>query len=87
MPLFFLVNGFLLFRKELSLRKHIAKTVRLALVTVIWGFVIPIVVCLITGERLTLREHFYASWFFETGRNNQLWFMGALVCIYILFHS
>lgn len=41
--------------------------------------------CLITGERLTLREHFYASWFFETGWNNQLWFMGALVCIYIFF--
>lgn len=84
-PMFFLVNGFLLFRKDLDLRKHIAKTVRLAVVTVIWSFIIPAILCPITGTEVTLRELFDLGWYRKAGWNNQLWFMGALVCLYIFF--
>lgn len=55
-PMFFLVNGYLLFRKELNLRKHIIKTVRLTVVTIIWSFIIPVVLCPITGYEPTIKE-------------------------------
>ncbi len=84
-PMFFLVNGYLLFRKELNLRKHIIKTVRLTVVTIIWSFIIPVVLCPITGYEPTIKELLSWGWYRTMGWNDQLWFIGALVCIYIFF--
>lgn len=84
-PMFFLVNGYLLFRKELNLRKHIIKTVRLTVVTIIWSFIIPVVLCPITGYEPTTKELLSWGWYRTMGWNDQLWFIGALVCIYIFF--
>ena len=83
--MFFLVNGYLLFRKELNLRKHIIKTVRLTVVTIIWSFIIPVVLCPITGYEPTIKELLSWGWYRTMGWNDQLWFIGALVCIYIFF--
>ncbi len=84
-PIFFLVNGYLLFRKELDLRKHAKKTLRLCLATIAWGFIIPVIMNLLTGSNLGVREIFDIGWNYKSGWNNQLWFMGALVCIYLLY--
>lgn len=84
-PMFFLVNGFLLFRKPLNLEKHIRKTLRLAAVTILWGFLIPVVASTMLAEPLSASEYLSYGWHYKTGWNNQLWFMGALVCIYTVF--
>ena len=84
-PMFFLVNGFLLFRKPLNLEKHIRKTLRLTAVTIFWGFLIPIVASAMLAEPLSASEYLSYGWHYKTGWNNQLWFMGALVCIYTVF--
>lgn len=84
-PVFFLVNGFLLFGKDLDLKRHVFKTIRLTVVTIVWGFVIPVVAAAITGEHYSLREYLHMGWYYKVGWNNQLWFMGALVCLYLVF--
>lgn len=84
-PMFFLVNGFLLFRKPLNLEKHIKKTLRLIAITLLWGFLIPIFASIILAEPLSASEYLSYGWHYKTGWNNQLWFMGTLVCIYMVF--
>ena len=38
-PLFFVVNGFLLFGRGFNLKKHIRKTIRVAAIAIIWGVI------------------------------------------------
>ena len=46
-PIFFFVNGYLLFGKKLDLKKHIKKTIKFIILTIIWstiGFMIIMVI-------------------------------------------
>lgn len=84
-PVFFICNGYLLFSQELDLRKHIKKTVRCLVLTYIWGiltilFLMPLKnTTLSVGEMITMLREWQDGWV------NHLWFMGALVRIYIIF--
>lgn len=85
-PLFFFANGYLLFNKEFSLYKHIKKTVRLVLLVFVWGFLLMPVYMIIENEPLSIKTilsgllNLKIIW-----RMNYFWFLGAMVCIYILF--
>lgn len=85
-PLFFLVNGFLLFSKPFDLKKHIKKIFKIVVLTVFWSAVLMPVYLLISDEPfsfsfiiekiMTLDTRWYINFF---------WYLGALVCIYIFF--
>ena len=36
-PMFLFANGYLLFNRELKLKKHITKSIKLILLTILWG--------------------------------------------------
>lgn len=84
-PLFFLVNGALLLNKELNIKKHIKKIIKIIIITEIWAVVITILTMLAKDQVLNYKEIFYTIWFWKMGYVNFLWFLAALVVIYILF--
>lgn len=83
--LFFFANGYLLFNKELNLKKHIYKIFHLIILCGVWGIGKIIILMPIENEFLSLKEIIKALWQWKQGWINSLWFLGALVCIYMLF--
>ena len=81
-PLFFFINGYLLFNRELNLKKHLYKTLRLAVLTVIWAIISVLVMMPIQHEAMTVKGFLVRVWGMS---DNWLWYMGTLVGIYILF--
>lgn len=84
-PLFFFANGFLLFNKKLNLKKHILKIIHLIMLCGIWGVVRILLLMPIENEFLSPKEIVNALWTWKFGWINSLWFLGALVCIYVIF--
>lgn len=82
-PLFFFVNGYLILNRPFNLKKHIIKTISLIVLTVIWGLISILLFMPIKGEYLTIKEILQYLWMWQSGWINHLWYMGALVCIYI----
>lgn len=83
--IFFFANGYLLFSKDFNLKKHIFKTIRLAIITLIWALLKIFLLMPIKNEYLSLSEIPEALWNWKNGWINSLWFLTALVCIYIFF--
>ncbi len=83
--LFFLANGYLLFNRDLNLKKHIYKTVHLIILCGIWGIGKILIFMPIKNEYLSLSQIIKDLLNWKMGWINSLWFLGALVCIYILF--
>lgn len=84
-PLFFMVNGALLLNKPYTLRNHLNKTLYLYILILVWSFISLIVFILIEGHSYSFRD-FIKSWFYlKQGVSNHLWFLQALISIYLLF--
>lgn len=84
-PLFFFANGFLLLNQEFNLKKHIVKSVRLVLISFIWGAIDIFLLSCIKNTPFSIKEYINAIWTWKYGWINHLWYMGALICIYVLF--
>lgn len=85
-PLFFFANGYLLFNKEFILNKHIKKTIRLIILVFVWGLLLMPIYMLIAGEPLRIKTIIISLLNLDNPWGmNLFWFLGALVCIYILF--
>lgn len=86
-PLFFFANGFLLFNRPFHLKKHMVKTLRLTLLTLLWGVITLLLLMPIEGEYLSASEFWTAMWQWHWKHQwiNHLWYMGALVGIYLAF--
>jgi len=84
-PLFFFANGYLLLNREFDLKKHIVKSIRIIMVTVIWAIVGVFCIMLIEQERLTLVQFIKYVVTLHQGWINHLWFMEVLIFIYIFF--
>ena len=84
-PLFFLANGFLLFGKPLDLKKHLMKILRMVAYTFLGGAVTLPPIMIMAGTPVTLKGFLEGLWTFRQGWINHLWYMGALVCIYVFF--
>lgn len=84
-PLFFFANGYLLFNREFNLKKHIVKSIKIIMVTVIWAIIGVFCIMLIEQEPLTLVEFIKYVVSLHHGWINHLWFMEALIFIYIFF--
>jgi surface polysaccharide O-acyltransferase-like enzyme len=84
-PTFFFVNGALLFNKDFNLKKHIRKIISIIILTVIWGAITLLVLMPIKGEYMSFIEFAKSLWYWKIDWINYLWFMQALVIIYIFF--
>ena len=84
-PMFFLINGFLLFGKEFNLFKHLKKTIHIIAISVIWGVITIVLLMIIRGETLGLKEFFLTFWQTRPNWTSHLWYLGEFVCIYLVF--
>ena len=84
-PIFFFVNGYLLLNRDFNLKKHINKIIRLVLLTIIWGVIELFLLMYIRNEFLSAKNFIKGLWNLKQGWINHLWFMQALIAIYLLF--
>lgn len=84
-PLFFFVNGYLLFDKNLKIRNHIYKIIKFSILAIFWGFITLFILSVFNKETLNVHEFINDLLNWKQGYINHLWFLGALVCIYIFF--
>jgi surface polysaccharide O-acyltransferase-like enzyme len=85
-PIFFFVNGMLLLNKEtIDIRKHLFKIIKIILLTVIWGGITLITLSFIRREMLSPLTILKGIWLFKYDWNGYLWFLAALVVIYIFY--
>ena len=83
-PLFFMVNGALLFNKELNLKQHIIKTLKTFCLIYIWSAILTLVLMPVKGV-LSFNQFMNTVLTLKTQWVNHLWFLSQLVLLYILF--
>ena len=83
-PLFFFANGYLILNKPFNLKKHIKKTIRLSILTILWAIIELFILMFITNKFFTVKQFFIGVWTLKQGWINHLWYMEALVVIYLL---
>lgn len=83
-PMFLVTNGYLMFHHSLDLKKHLKKTLRYVLITLFWAVVTLLIYNRNYGVQATAAEFVQeiSTW---RGGVIHLWYMGALVIIYLLF--
>lgn len=85
-PLFFFTNGYLLFQKAFSLKKHVRKIFRLAFLMIFWEALLMLLYMIIAGEPLSFEIIMKSILDLDVFWGmNRFWFLGALISIYILF--
>ncbi len=84
-PLFFFINGYLLLSRKFDIKKHVYKCIRLVVLTFIWSFILIISTMFISNKLLSIKEIILKVLYPEIGWTNLLWYLGALVSIYIFF--
>lgn len=84
-PLFFFANGYLLFQSSFTFKKHIARTLNRAALVLIWAPLTLLIMMPIKKEYFTLSEILNPLSGWRYAWNNHLWFLSALVCIYLVF--
>ena len=82
-PLFFFTNGFLLINKPFSLKKHLLKMARLLILGTVWAIIDSLIIMAINGEWVSVKEFVLFLWDMKIGWMNHLWFIGALICVYL----
>lgn len=83
-PLFFFVNGYLLFRQRFDFRKHLFKILKFILIAIFWYGATLGFMALFQRESIT-EYGFLQTIFSLKGGINHLWYLGALVCLYLFF--
>lgn len=84
-PLFFMVHGAILLNKDYDLKSHIYKTIRIVILTVIWGVIGVFVFQWIDKADFNIKQTLLDLWNMKADVINHLWFLQTLVCIYLLF--
>ena len=82
--MFLTVHGFLMFQKPLDLKRHLLKTLRYAGIALFWGVVAQLVTNQIVGAPFQLKAFLKGMFTWRDGTIH-LWYMGALVIIYLAF--
>lgn len=85
-PIFFFCNGYLLLNREFNLKKHIQKSIKLSIITLIWA-AIGIIQYMYANSRILSIKEIYISirdWSIG-GWISHYWYMGILICIYVFF--
>lgn len=88
-PLFLTVNGFLLLaKKELNLKKHYLKTLKIAALFVIWSLILIVINLLY--DKTPINRSVIIDLFLKTGGEgslytSELWFLQYLIPLYIIY--
>jgi surface polysaccharide O-acyltransferase-like enzyme len=85
-PIFFFVNGALLLNKrELDIKKHVRKIINIIILVIIWGAITLIALSYIRNKSLVFSIFGIIKRIFDLrmGWVNHLWFLEALIVIYI----
>ncbi len=83
-PLFFFVNGFLLFRQNFDLKRHLTKIFKFTVLAIVWYALALGFLVLLHYDELPDKNIITLLGSVKSGVNH-LWYLGALVCIYLLF--
>ncbi len=85
-PIFFFANGYLLLNKSFDFRKHIKKILHIVFIIFIWALILMPLYLLVSGQPISLNSIIVPVLNMDTEWSmNLFWYLGALVCIYILF--
>jgi surface polysaccharide O-acyltransferase-like enzyme len=79
-----MVNGALLLRKPVCLKKHVQKVGKLIVLTLVWGLISLLLLAWILGDDYSAKEAITAYTTWRPGRINHLWFLQALASIYLI---
>ena len=82
-PLFFMVNGYLLFEKELKHKKHISKCVKLFVLFLFWATIQSINIALVNNTEISFSA--IVNHIITLDYPFTLWFYKYLLFIYLLF--
>ena len=87
-PLFVMVNGYLLLGKTApDLKAHLKKTLRLFLLLIAWWVILTVVGTLICDPPRPFSLRSFPSWFSRTGPveyTGGLWFLQSLIALYLI---
>lgn len=84
-PIFFFVNGALLLNKTIDLNRHIKKIITIVLLVIIWAILTKLILILIRSETTSIQLFIKSLWSWRVGWTNHLWFLQALVVIYVFY--
>lgn len=90
-PLFFMVNGALLMNRELEVKKHYCKTVRIFYMSVIWKIISVVVMAFIWRKNIfengwsELLNYFIGKNTLDGYELGHFWYLCALIGIYMVF--
>lgn len=86
-PIFIVVNGFLIINKEFELKKHLKKLLNIFLIMSVWAFIDVILINYLNDSNLTLKEVIKNSVMIDISNkyNGPLWFLQNLIMLYLIF--
>ena len=84
-PLFLMINGYLLLHRPLDLKTHLLRTLRLVFLTLFWGIGPLLTQLRLEGRSLGPVAFFREMFSFDDlwGPTIFLWYLGAMVCVYL----
>lgn len=82
-PILFFVNGALVMNKPFDAKRFFQKTVKIALLTVIWGILTLAALMLLHGDSFSFGAFLRDLWYWKQDYINHLWFFQTLVMIYL----
>lgn len=83
-PLFFFANGYLLLSRPFDLKRHLWKTLRFVLIALFWYGATLAFLLLLHHDQLST-DGFSATLSSLKYGVTHLWYLGALVCLYVFF--
>lgn len=84
-PLFFMANGAVLLNRDYTLKKHLTRIAVIFILLIVWSSISLLLMAPVYGDHYSLRSFIEISYQLKQGRTNHLWFLKALLYIYLLF--
>lgn len=84
-PIFFFVNGALMFNKDFDLKKHLHRMLKIIGLTIFWIIFSFIIISIINNGSASIVDAIKSLWKLKFKYNNHLWFLGTLVILYVFF--
>lgn len=83
-PLFFMVNGAIILNKEIDIKDTFLKAIKIYFLYFFWGAALLLLLKLILNDKYTTLDFIKSVFFLKEHRTTQLWFLRALVSIYLI---
>ena len=86
-PIFVLINGYLLINKDVNLKKHIKKMCKIILIIVLWSSLSFTLICLVKKDSLSFKKIIDNVLLLDVNEPNcgHLWFLQHLFKLYLIY--